>query len=123
LGGCERAEEIMTTVTIGVSSVENVRRRMATAFRGTKHGARISFASEELLWKTLTPKRWALLKAMARQGALAIREVARRTRRDVRAVHSDIHVLLKAGVLEKAEDGRVVFPYEAIHVDFLMRAA
>jgi len=113
----------MTTVTIGVSSVENVRRRMATAFRGTKHGVRISFASEELLWKTLTPKRWALLKAMARQGALAIREVARRTRRDVRAVHSDIHVLLKAGVLEKVEDGRVVFPYEAIHVDFLMRAA
>jgi len=54
---------------------------------------------------------------------MAIREVARRTKRDVRAVHSDIHVLLKAGVLERGEDGRVVFPYEAIHVDFLMRAA
>jgi predicted transcriptional regulator len=113
----------MTTVTIGVSSVNDVRRRVAAAFQGTKQGARISFASEELLWKTLTPKRWALLKAMARQGAMAIREVARRTKRDVRAVHSDIHVLLKAGVLERGEDGRVVFPYEAIHVDFLMRAA
>jgi hypothetical protein len=27
-----------------------------------------------------------------------------------RAVHSDIHVLLRAGVLDKAEDGGVVFP-------------
>lgn len=113
----------MTTVTIGVSSLDDVRTRVAAAFRGKKQGARISFASEELLWKTLTPKRWALLKAMARHGAMAIREVARRTKRDVRAVHSDIHVLLKAGVLERGEDGRVVFPYEAIHVDFLMRAA
>ena len=34
-----------------------------------------------------------------------------------------VDVLLKAGVLERGEDGRVVFPYEAIHVDFLMRAA
>src|ERR1700686_2256655 len=109
----------MTTVTIGVSSLDDVRTRVAQAFRSKKQGARISFASEELLWKTLTPKRWALLKAMARQGAMAIREVARRTKRDVRAVHSDIHVLLKAGVLKRGEDGRVVFPYEAIHVDFL----
>jgi len=113
----------MNTVTIGVSSVNDVQRRTAAAFRGKKQGARISFASEELLWKTLTPKRWALLKVMAKQGAMAIREVARQTKRDVRAVHSDIHVLLKAGVLDKAEDGRVIFPYEAIHVDFLLRAA
>src|SRR3984885_1743382 len=106
----------MNTVTIGVASLVDTQRRASAAFGGKKQGARISFASEELLWKTLTPKRWTLLKAMARQGAMAIREVARRTKRDVRAVHSDIHVLLKAGVLERAEDGRVVFPYEAIHV-------
>ncbi|MGH8140265.1 MAG: transcriptional regulator [Steroidobacteraceae bacterium] len=113
----------MNTVTIGVASVGDTQRRTAAAFRGKKQGAHISFASEDLLWKTLTPKRWALLKVMAGQGPIAIREVARRTKRDVRAVHSDIHVLLRAGVLEKAEDGRVTFPYGAIHVDFLLKAA
>jgi len=46
-------------------------------------------ASEDLLWKTLTPKRWALLKLMAGQGSMSIREIARRADRDVRAVHSD----------------------------------
>jgi len=49
--------------------------------------------------------------------------VARRVKRDVRAVHSDIHALLKTGVLERSNKGGVVFPYDAIHVDFLLRAA
>ena len=113
----------MNTVTIGISSLEEVQNRTAAAFRGKKQGARISFANEELLWKTLTPKRWALLRTMAGQGAMPIRELARRIGRDVRAVHSDVHTLLKAGVLKREDDGRVVFPYDAIHVDFLLRTA
>ena len=113
----------MDTVTIGVSSVRDARRRTAEALRGKRQGAYISFASEDLLWKTLTPKRWALLKLMAGKGALAIREVARRAQRDVRAVHSDVHVLLKAGVLDRETDGRVRFDYDAIHVDFVLRTA
>ena len=113
----------MNTVTIGISSLKDVQHRTAAAFRGKKQGARISFATEELLWKTLTPKRWALLKTMAGKGALAIREIARRVDRDVRAVHSDVHALLKVGVLKRDDDGRVVFPYDAFHVDFLLRAA
>ena len=113
----------MNTVTIGVSSLKDVQHRTAAAFRGKKQGARISFATEELLWKTLTPKRWALLKTMAGRGALAIREIARRVDRDVRAVHSDVHALLKVGVLKRDADGGVVFPYDVIHVDFLLRLA
>ena len=113
----------MNTVTIGISSLEEVQNRTAAAFRGKKQGARISFANEELLWKTLTPKRWALLRTMAGQGAMPIRELARRIGRDVRAEHSDVHTLLKAGVLKREDDGRVVFPYDAIHVDFLLRTA
>ena len=113
----------MSTVTIGISSMRDLKQRTAAAFRGEKQGARISFASKVLLWRALTPKRWALLKAMAGQNALAIREIARRLKRDVRAVHSNVHTLLKAGVLDRTDDGRVVFPYDAIHVDFLLRAA
>ena len=94
----------MSTVTIGVASLSDTQRRASAAFRGKKQGARISFASEDLLWKTLTPKRWALLKLMAGQGSMATREIVRRVTRDVRAVHSDIHVLLRAGILEKAAE-------------------
>jgi predicted transcriptional regulator len=77
----------------------------------------------ELLWKVLTEKRWELLKALRGAGPVSIREAARRVGRDVKAVHGDVTALLNAGVLDRTEDGRIVFPFEAIKVEFLLRAA
>jgi predicted transcriptional regulator len=88
-----------------------------------ERSARISFATPELLWKVLTAKRWELLKAMCGAGPISIREAARRAERDVKAVHSDITALLNAGVLDRVEDGRVIFPFEAVKVEFLLHAA
>lgn len=88
-----------------------------------ERSARISFATPELLWKVLTTKRWELLKAMCGAGPISIREAARRVERDVKAVHSDITALLNAGVLDRVEDGRVIFPFETVKVEFLLHAA
>jgi predicted transcriptional regulator len=85
--------------------------------------ARISFASPDLLWKVLTAKRWELLKALCGAGPVSIREAARRVNRDVKAVHSDVTALVNAGVLDRSAGGGVVFPYEAVKVEFLLRAA
>jgi predicted transcriptional regulator len=113
----------MNTVTLSVASAEDARRRARAAFKGEAQGAHISFASVELLWKVLTAKRWELLKAMTGQGGMTIREAARRVGRDVKAVHSDIHALLNAGVLDRNQQGLVVFPYDAVHVDFTLTKA
>ena len=91
--------------------------------RKPEKSARISFASPELLWKVLTAKRWEILKALCGAGPVSIREAARRVGRDVKSVHSDITALLNAGVLDRAEGGGVVFPFEAVKVEFLLRAA
>ncbi|WP_026596442.1 HVO_A0114 family putative DNA-binding protein [Methylohalobius crimeensis] len=108
----------MRTVTFGVSSLEETRRQTAAAFRGERQGEFISFESVELLWKVLTVKRWEIIQAMAGRGEMTIREIARRVGRDVKSVHGDVHALLNAGVLERTESGRVIFPYDAVHVDF-----
>jgi predicted transcriptional regulator len=113
----------MKTVTLEVASREDVTRRTLEAFRGKKQRARISFATPELLWKVLTAKRWEVLKAMAGQGPLTIREVARRVDRDVKAVHGDVHALISAGLLDRTEMRRVAFPFDAIRVEFTLRAA
>jgi predicted transcriptional regulator len=113
----------MKTVTLEVASAQDVRRRALEALKGRKLGARISFATPELLWKVLTAKRWELLKAVAGQGPLTIRAAARRVGRDVKAVHSDAHALLDAGLLDRTEEGRIVFPFDAVRVDFTLRAA
>ena len=84
----------MKIVTLEVSSAADVKQRALEAFKGRKQRAHISFATPELLWKVLTAKRWELLKVLAGQDALTIREIARRLDRDVKAVHGDVHALL-----------------------------
>jgi predicted transcriptional regulator len=113
----------MNTVTLGISSLEDTKARTLAAFRGKEQGAFIGFATAELLWKVITPKRWDVLKIMTGAGPITIREVARRVRRDVKSVHGDVQALLRAGVLDRTDDGRIVFPYGEIHVDFVLRAA
>jgi hypothetical protein len=74
-------------------------------------------------FKVLSGKRWELLNAMTGAGAMSIREAARRVERDVKAVHGDVTALLNAGLLSKTDDGMIVFPFDAIHVDFMLKAA
>jgi len=88
-----------------------------------QESARISFATPELLWQVLTAKRWQLLKALCGAGPVSIREAARRVQRDVKAVHGDVTALLNAGVLDRAEGGGIVFPFDAVKVEFLLKAA
>ncbi|MEQ8287049.1 transcriptional regulator [Thalassospira sp.] len=111
------------TVTLSVASRDDVTNRALAAFDGTAQGAHISFASVELLWQTMTPKRWDLLKVMTGQGAMSMREAARRVGRDVKTVHGDVHALLNAGVLDREESGQITFPFDAVHVDFTLTTA
>ena len=115
----------MKTVTLEVREPSESMAAFAHSWRSGKpeRSARISFASPELLWKVLTAKRWELLKVLCGAGPLSIREAARRVNRDVKAVHSDVTALLSAGVLDRTEGGGIVFPYEAVKVEFLLQAA
>jgi predicted transcriptional regulator len=115
----------MNTVVLEVrplnEALADVARAMNTG-KGDKE-ARIAFAAPELLWRVLTAKRWELLKALCSAGPVSIREAARRVGRDVKAVHGDAIALLDAGILTRTEDGRIEFPFDAVKVDFLLKAA
>jgi predicted transcriptional regulator len=113
----------MGAVTITVDSTESFRQRIKAAFAGEKQQERISFESFELLWKVLAPNRMAIVQTLAGAGPVSLREAARRVGRDVRAVHSDVHMLLEAGILRKDDAGRIEFPYTAVHVDFTLKTA
>ncbi|MBI4923755.1 MAG: glycosyl transferase family 1 [Devosia nanyangense] len=84
---------------------------------------RINFVNWELFHRILAPNRMAIIQAMTGAGPLSIREVARRVGRDFKGVHTDVTALLSNGLLEKTEDDLVIFPYDEIHFDFVMRAA
>jgi predicted transcriptional regulator len=115
----------MKTVTLDVQTPSDSMLDFTRAWKTGKpqKSARISFATPELLWRVLTSKRWEMLKTLCGAGPVSIRETARRVGRDVKAVHSDVTALLNAGVLDRTDDGRIVFPYEAVKVEFLLKAA
>jgi predicted transcriptional regulator len=77
----------------------------------------------ELLFSIMTAKRWEIVRTMAGAGAMSIRELARRVERDVKGVHADVQALSNCGVLHKTEDGRIIFPYSAVHIDVMVEAA
>jgi hypothetical protein len=35
----------------------------------------------------------------------------------------DVHALLDVGILRKTNEGRIVFPFEALRVNFVLQAA
>ncbi len=87
-----------------------------------EEAAGLSFLTYEDMHRVLSPKRLAIVRAMTSQGPMSIREVSRRVGRDFKGVHGDVTALVKAGVLNRAAKG-IVFPYDAIHVEFDIQAA
>lgn len=115
----------MRTVTLEVRAPADVMGDFVQTWKSGRpqRTARMAFATPELLWKVLTAKRWELLKALCGAGPVSIREAARRVGRDVKGVHGDVKALLDAGLLVRAEGGGVEFPFDAVKVEFLLKAA
>lgn len=113
----------MRTVTLEVASRKKVSNRFLRAFEGEAQGTFIGFESPALLFKVLSGKRWELLKVMTGAEPMTIREAARRVGRDIKGVHGDVHALLNVGILQKTDKGLIVFSFDAVHVDFMLKAA
>jgi predicted transcriptional regulator len=118
----------MSTLTVRLGTMDDVSNRLIEAAHLAEAGKSIeaehsiNFASYDSMHKVLAPSRLAIVRAVAGQGALSIREVARRVGRDVQAVHRDITTLINAGVIDRTADG-VEFPYEKIHFEYEVSAA
>lgn len=118
----------MTTLTVRLSTVADAKARFVEAGRRALAGEMVeavpsvNFATYEDMHRVLAPSRLAIVKALAGQGALSIREVARRVDRDVQAVHRDVTTLINAGLIDRTEKG-VEFPYDGLHFEYDVSAA
>jgi predicted transcriptional regulator len=112
----------MATLMIEVADLDSVKERMRAAFHGQPQGCRYTFRSEQRLLETLNPNRWAIVKALTGAGPLGVRELARRVGRDVKGVHTDAQALVKCGLIDKTEDGKLLLPYDQVRVELECRA-
>ncbi len=85
-------------------------------------GELLNFETAGSFFGKLTERRWALVHALQGQGAISVRELARRVARDVRRVHDDVQVLAELGLFERTDSGGVVCPFEAVHIDMRLTA-
>jgi predicted transcriptional regulator len=100
------AKIYQASVTIEVASLDSSLAQFADVWkRGAAAGEFISFETPTLLFKRLTPKRWELVHRLQADGGMAIRELARRLRRDFKSVHADVQALLEVGLIENCEKG------------------
>jgi predicted transcriptional regulator len=112
-------------LTISVATLDNTKDSLKAAFRVGKADAtpRYTFDSRDSLLRTLTANRWGLIEALAGAGPLGVRELARRVGRDLKGVHTDARALVLVGLIDKSADGKLSFPYDVAHVDFMLKAA
>ena len=118
----------MTALTVRIGSIMDAKARFVAAGMAGASGAlvavvpSVNFASYDDMHKVFAPSRLAIVKALAGQGTLPIREVARRVDRDVQAVHRDVTILINAGIVDRrARD--VEFPYGRLHFEYDVEAA
>ena len=88
----------------------------------TYQGEILNFESAGSFFGKLTERRWALVHALQGQGAMSVRELARRVARDVRRVHDDVAALTELGLVERTASGGVECPFEAVHIDMRLTA-
>ena len=113
----------MRTLMIDVCDLETTKARMLAALESSEPSAPVlSFPSEEQLFTVLAARRWTLLRALTGAGPVGVRELARRVGRDVKGVHTDAQALVKAGVIDKLPDGKLHFPYDAVHLELELKA-
>jgi predicted transcriptional regulator len=91
--------------------------------QGQAEGDIFEFDSPKTLFRTLSPKRWELIERLQATGPVSLRGLARLLGRDVKRVHEDVSVLLQHGLVERDETGKLLVPYDVIHIDFDLRSA
>lgn len=105
------------TITLQPDWRAALRRAGKKAQADRYQGETLNFESPGAFFGRLTERRWALVTALQGQGAMAVRELARRVGRDVKRVHEDVRVLAELGLVER-DDGRgVLCPYADVHID------
>ena len=85
--------------------------------------ATLTFSSSAQLFSVFTPKRWELIERLQKIGPSSVRGLARALGRDVRRVHDDVMAMIEWGIVERNEAGKVLVPFDVIHIDFDLKAA
>jgi len=117
----------MKVLTVKIEEPKNVVRKLFQNLENPNAGKSIgeervlTFTSVDKLFKTLTPARWKIIRALQSKEFKSIRELAQFLKRDYSNVWKDLRILNDLGIveIEETQKGyRVYIPYERIVIEF-----
>lgn len=115
-------------ITIGVGEAATTAKEFIDTWKLAERGEtvqekhRLHFENLEVLLKTLTPGRWALLKKLHSNGPMSIRSLANDLGRDYKNVYTDVRRLENIGLIERTENNRVKVPWDIVEARLLLAA-
>ena len=93
------------------------------AKKNTYQGEILNFESPAQFFGKPSENRWNIVRAAQGRGEMALRQLARAVKRDLKRVHEDVGILVELGLLERTQSGGVFCPYSSLHIDMHLHAA
>ncbi len=84
--------------------------------------AELSFTDGATMLSTLSEKRMELLMFLYKHGAMNIKKLAQKLKRDYSNVHGDVQLLLRFGLLKKDESSQIFVPWDELAIEFPLAA-
>ena len=115
-------------ITIGVGDAAATAKEFIDAWKLAERGEkvqeknRLHFEDIEVLLKTLTPGRWALLKNLHATGPMSIRGLAKDLGRDYKNVYTDVRCLENIGLIGRTKNDRIKVPWDIVEARLLLAA-
>ena len=115
-------------ITIGIGDAATTAKEFIDAWKHAERGDtvqekhRLYFENLEVLLKTLTPGRWALLKKLHANGPMSIRALAKDFGRDYKNVHTDVRHLENIGLIGRTKNDRINVPWDIVEARLLLAA-
>ena len=100
------------------SIFDAVAAQVAAARLGRTPDFRLSFESARSLFAELTPARLDLLDSLRRVGPCSVYALAKACERNYSNVHTDVSRLEELGLIERANDGTVLVPFDSVEILF-----
>jgi predicted transcriptional regulator len=115
-------------IKIGVGDAATTAKDFIEAWKLSERGEAVQdinllhFENLEVLLKTLTPGRWALLKKLHANGPMSIRALAKDLGRDYKNVYTDVRRLENIGLIGRTKNDRIKVPWDIVEARLLLAA-
>jgi predicted transcriptional regulator len=98
------------------SAIRAARQQLTESQQGVSPNFQLSFESAKSLFTELTPSRLDLLDTLSQIAPCSVYALAKAANRNYSNVHTDVARLEELGLIDRAEDGSIIVPFDSVEI-------